>query len=416
MSWVAIGVSVGGAVAGTAGNAITAGSANQAARRAGDDNVRDLRGQQGSFGSGVFGPSYGQQPTNQFLYGQGIERQDQGMIDQALAGMNQFTQSQGGPVMDQLRQLAESVSQRQTGNLGRFDTDTQNLGQFSAQTGNNLGNFMGQSRDDLLRGYDQGSANILGDYDRGAANITRGAQGAELMARDWGRGNADRIRRESIRDLDAANRQTTRGLNSRGLGNSTVLNQAQASNRQRVLEQRNNAMQDNNNQQIDRQLGTRSQTLGLQQGLHNQRAGMQQGLHNQRAGFQYGSNNAIADAMRQLGESQIGREYQRSSDRMGLENANLTRDIGMRQDPINLMYQTLQSGIMNPYGYQNQPVPAASASGAALNTAGNMLGAAGGYMLGNANRPGQQVQQPNAQNRQAFNDYADWANFGFGMG
>jgi hypothetical protein len=381
-------------VAGGVGNAVSAGQSNQAARRAGDDNVRDLRGQQGQFGSGVFGPSYGQQPTNQFLYGQGIERQDQNMINQALAGMNQFTQSQGGPVMDQLRQLAESVSQRQTGNLGRFDQDTQGLGQFSAQTGNNLGNFMGQSRDDLLRGYDQG-----------AANITRGAQGAEQMARDWGRGNADIIRRESSRDLESANRQATRGLNARGLGNSTVLNQAQAANQARTAEQRNNALQGNYNQQIDRQLGTRSQTLGLQQGMHNQRAGLQ-----------YGSNNAIADAMRQLGESQIGREYQRSSDRMGLENANLTRDIGMRQDPINLMYQTLQSGIMNPYGYQNQPVPAASASGAALNTAGNMLGAAGGYMLGNANRPGQQVQQPNAQNRQAFNDYADWANFGFGIG
>lgn len=358
MSWVGLAVGVGGAVAGTAGNMLTAGQQNRAVRRAGDDNARDLRGQQGALGAGVFGPGYGQLPTYQFLYGQGLERQDQNMINQALAGLNGFVNSQGGPVMDQLRQLANSVSERQTGNIGRFDSDTSRLGQFSAQTGANLGNFMNTSRDDLLRGYDQG-----------AANIYNNAVGAENMARDWGRGNADIIRRESGRDLEAANRQATRGLNSRGLGNTTVLNQAQASNQARTAEQRNNALQANNNAQIDRQLGARGQTLGIQQNLHNTRAG-----------FQAQQNNAIADAMRQLGESQIGREYQRSGERMGLENANLTRDIGLRQDPINLLYQTLSGGIMNPYGSQQFPVPAASASGAALNTAGNLLTAGGNYV------------------------------------
>lgn len=308
------------------GGGILSGSAqNRAVRRAGDDNALNLRGQQGVLGSGVLGAGYGQLPYYQYLYGQGLERNDQNLINQGLGGINNFVNSTGGSVLDQQRGLANAVSERQTGNLGRFDQDTSGLSEMARQ------NF--------------------GNYDQGAANIVRGAQGAEQMASGWGRGNADIIRRESSNDLNAANRQATRGLNARGLGNSTVLNQAQASNQARAIQQRNDALQQNNNQMIDRQLGARAQTLGLQQNLHNTRAG--------------------------LAENQLGRSYQRAGDRMGLENQNLQTDIRLRQDPINTLYQTLNGQVMNPYTQLNfgpQPASAAATGMAGLGNLFSFLG------------------------------------------
>ena len=303
------------------GGILSGGAQNRAVRRAGDDNALNLRGQQAVVGNGVLGSGYGQLPYYQYIYGQGLERNDQNLINQGLSGINNFVNSTGGSVLDQQRGLADAVSQRQTGNLGRFDTDNARLAEIARQ------NF--------------------GSYDQGAQNIVQGAQGAERMAGDWGRGNADIIRRESANDLSSANRQATRGLNARGLGNTTVLNQAQASNQARMAQQRNDALQANNNAMIDRQLGARAQTLGLQQNLHNTRAG--------------------------LAENQLGREYQRAGDRMGLENQNLQNDIRLRQDPINTLYQTLNGQVMNPYSQLNFGVQPASAAATGISGLGNLF-------------------------------------------
>jgi len=347
------------ALGGLVGNA----SQNRAIRRAGDDNALNLRGQQGLLGSGVFGGGFGQMPTWQYLYGQGLERQDPNLINQGLNGINSFVNSQGGPVIDQQRRLADTVSARQTGNLGYFDDTTNRLGQFSAQTGNNLGNFMSRSRDDLLRGYDQGAANIVGS-----------AQGNENNVQQWGTGQAMNIRRDAGRNLSAANMASDRALSGRGLGNSSLLVGAQMANRRNNQEATNSALQDLANARIDRQTAARNQTLGLQTNLHNTRAGLQAD-----------QNNNIAGSMERLGENQIGREYQRAGDRMGLENQNLTRDIGLRQDPINTLYQTLNGQVMNPYSSINFGVGTGGGSGNALSSIGGALAGTGSYLMANQN-------------------------------
>lgn len=319
---------IGGGILGGLGSYFQGQSQNRAARRADDDNELRLRAQQGLLGSGFFGSGYGGMPYYQTIYGQGLAsgNPNDPRLGQGLAGINSFVQSQGGPIQDQFRRLAESVSQRQSGNLGYYDQDTARLG-----------------------GMSQG---LLNEYDRGAANIYGNALGAEGMARDWGRNNANIINRQSAADLEGANRQSNRDLNSRGLGNSTVLSQARAGNQARTSQQRNDALQGNYNSQIDRLLGARAQTLGVQTNLHNTRAG--------------------------LAQNQMGRDYQRAEGRMNLENANLTRDIGLRQDPIQLAYQTLSGNVFNPYSQQNYAPPGLSASGLAMSTAGNLLSRLGG--------------------------------------
>jgi hypothetical protein len=214
---------IGGGLASGLGGLLGASQQNRAIRRAEDDNTRDLRGQMGGVGAGIFGPSYGSQPLYQFLYGQGLERQDPAMVQQGLAGINDFINSQGGPVIQQQRNLANNTTGRQSANLASFDDDTRRLHDFSGATGANLGNFMTGARDDLLRG----------------------ARGAEDMADIIGAGRSQTITRDAGRDLSRANQDTDRSMMNRGLANSTALVGAQQANRSRIHETRDRALQAN---------------------------------------------------------------------------------------------------------------------------------------------------------------------------
>lgn len=319
MSWVALGVGVGGTVLSAVGGGMQGNSSRQAQQRMDDDQVLRLRSQQGALGNSLLGPGYGAMPLWQQIYGQGIEHNNQGEINQGLAGINSFTNSIGGPVLQQQRDLANAVSQRQTGNLNFYDQQTGQLGQ-------------------------QGDQNL--------AALMGGAQGAEGMARTWGAGQSQNIRRDAERGLSAANQQSDRSLTGRGLGNSSLLVRAQQRNRQSVGETRDSALQNLANSQIDRQLSTRAQTLGIQE---------------------RGQGQNLANA------------YNRAGGRMTLENQNLTRDIGLRQDPINLLTQTLGGNIMNPYSNYQQSGAQAGGSGTAIGSLGGSLAAFGSSAMGQQN-------------------------------
>jgi serine phosphatase RsbU (regulator of sigma subunit) len=86
--------------------------------------------------------------------------------------------------------------------------------------------------------------------------------------------------------------------------------------------------------------------------------------------------------MERLGENQIGREYQRSSDRSSLLDRHLTRDIGLQQDPINTMHSTLTGGLLNPVGAQSFAPQASSGSASLLSSLGNSAAGFGSYLTG----------------------------------
>ena len=342
MSQFALGAA--GLLSGIGGSLLGGSSSARAARVARDTDVQQFRQQQGLVGNGVFGSSYGDLPYYQYLYAQGLHGGGAAngtgaasdMTRQGLQGIQNFNNSQGGSILDQQRQLAQSVTDRQTGNLGRFDADTNALSQ--------MGNYVG-GQPGALYAQQGGQLNGL-------------AAGAEALAGSTGIGRDRIIRRDSAQQQNAMNQQSRAGLAAAGFGNSTAVGSAMRGNAQAVGQQRERALQENTDSRLGAQLGARSQRLQVGQNI----------LSGQ------------ADAMHQAGQAQIGREYQRAGDRQTLENQNLTRDIGLRQDPINLQYQTLTGAELNPYSQYRTQVNPNMGSSNALATLGAGLAAGGNYL------------------------------------
>lgn len=311
----------GGSALSSIGQLIGGGSNARAVRRADDDQVGRFRGQQGQFGTGVFGEAYGRQPYYQTIYQQGLERNDPNLTRQGLEGMQAFTNATGGPILDQQRQLANSVSQRQTGNLGYFDQDTNRLSALANQMG-------GQNS----------QASML-------------AAGTERMAGSTGIGRDRIIRQDATRDQRNMDATARAQLAASGFGNSTAVGNATRANAQSVGENRDRALQASTDARLGAQMNARNTRVNL---------------------------------ANQQGQQQIGREYQRSGDRMTLENQNLTREIGLRQDPISTSLQTQSGAIFNPFLGYNAPVAANTGSANALGSIGGSLTAGGNY-INNAN-------------------------------
>ena len=342
MSALALGLLGGGTLLNGAGSFLGGNAQSRAVRRADDDQVGRFRGQQGMVGTGMLGAGYGRMPYFQTIYGQGLERGDQNLINEATQGFNDFTSSVGGSVLDQQRRLADSVSARQTGNLARFDTDTSMLAGRAGAANASLDNM-----------WTNGSNNLMGL-----------AAGAESMARNANAGRDRIIRRDAATQENAMNQRSRAALAASGFGNSTAVGNAMSENAASVGEQRDRALQDVHEATQRSVQDARGRRLNLGASLLAGRAG----------------------ASERTGQSQVGRDYARASDRMALENANLTRDVGLRQDPINTVGSFLNGPINNPYSSYTTPVVPAGGSAAALSSVGGALAGGGSYLAGASNQ------------------------------
>lgn len=310
----------GGAASSILGGALGANAQGRDARKARDWSDKQTASGMARVGRFYFGPQ-----VDDYIH------DSYGLYDKSGGG-GDFVAGQGGSVASRLRAMIEAVSGRQTGNLGYFDQDSARLAGLDQQA---------------LAGYDRGAGKVLSQAVRG-----------EDMAKQWGQGREQIIRQDASRDLAAADDTSRATLAAAGLSGSTAMGQALAGNRERVGRNRDRALQDLSEGQIDRQLGAAGRTLNASLSLDT------------------GKNSA-----QQLA---VNRAYGRSGDRMQLENQNLTRDIGLRQGELDQALQVLMSPQFNPWlgADTSRYYPGSSAAASALQAAGSGASALGSYGLG----------------------------------
>lgn len=201
------------------------------------------------------------------------------------------------------------------------------------------GSLLGQLSSLADYGANQNAATLSG-YNADTARLGGLAQGAEEMARRWGVGRAGIINDDFDRALKNANTQSLASLSSAGFGNSTLGANQIGSNSAQNGRERQRALQDLSESQIDRQLGARTQRLNVEGG--------------------------------------------RASGRTSLEQNITGQNIGLRRAPIDTALQVQMSPIMNPgaNGSLSGYVPTQSGWGNALQSLGAGLSAYGGFNLG----------------------------------
>jgi hypothetical protein len=233
MTWVAVGVGVGGAVAGTAGSMFGAASSNRAGRQA-----RDWYHSRTNEGRSLFLNS--------------------------LYGGNQLN------------------------NSGLFNDPNQTQLQ-------NRGGLLGYNDKTLkgtLRQYDRANRG----FNQDASRISGLAAGAEGMARGYGAGAEALIDQESARGLKAANAQAQARLNASGLGNSTFVGNQLANNQLNSTRMANQQKLAARQQTLDRSLGARDNRVNTERALAAARMGIGTGRaslfsegRNRNAQFQAGA-------------------------------------------------------------------------------------------------------------------------------
>ncbi len=188
-------------------------------------------------------------------------------------------------------------------------------------------------------GQSQNAATLAG-YNADTNQLGGLAQGAEGMARSWGAGRAGVINSDMDKALRNANTQSLSSLSSAGFGNSTLGANQIGSNSAQNSQERQRALQDLSEAQIDRQLGARTQRLNVEGG--------------------------------------------RDSGRTALEQNITGQNIGLRRAPLDTALQIQMSPIMNPgaNGSLGGYTPTQSGWGNALQSLGAGAASLGGYNLG----------------------------------
>ncbi len=212
----------GGAGLSTIGGILGAQSSNRAGRQARD--FYNDRTQEGSlrYGTALWGDRYRKLfPDTAGGY---LSPEDQ------AKAMDELSAANGGPIVPQLRQLADTVSARQTGNLRYYDDTTQRL---DRESGRRRGDLMALARD------------------------------AEGIARTSGLGAEGVIRAEGARTLREANGASDAAAVRSGFGGSTTRLALRNNNTTRVGEGVARGLVDSRRQTADRVIGARGQTLGM---------------------------------------------------------------------------------------------------------------------------------------------------------
>lgn len=341
-----IGIGLGGL-----GSAIGGSSEERAARKARDwYNDRNMR-----HAGDLFGLFYGADRLGQHSPGAFPELQTQGYRD--------YLASVGGPVFDQMRNLGSNYRQQGQGLLGAFDQGTGRI-QDRGQT--LVNSFMNRS---------QGAQrDIMGAMGRGSLGLDQLAQQSIGTADLYGRNRASQIREDSDRSLRAANQTSKAALTAAGFGNSTAMANQYAGNASANERNTQRLLQDAADAATDRTLGAQSQRLGVATQRRGAEDAARLGMTQQRLG-----------AFAQLGTDQTNRMAQRESDRSGLQERNLGRNLQLDQMPMNAMLGLQQSPIFNYWNGQNtsQYYPGNSGLGNALGGIGGGLAGLGGQMYGN---------------------------------
>ena len=201
------------------------------------------------------------------------------------------------------------------------------------------GSILGRLRGLASYGEGQGQS-ILAGYNADSGRLGQMARGAEGMAGMWGQGREKIIRQDSTDDLRDRNDASRAALGAAGFGSSTAVGNQLSANAESVGRNRDRALQDLGEAQIDRQLGARTQRLNVEGG--------------------------------------------RASGRTGLQSGLLSQSIGLRQAPISTELGAMESQVANPwlhYAGAYQP-SGQSGLGAGLQQLGGLATSYGGYMLG----------------------------------
>ena len=335
---------------------VGAGAANRAARQARDFADRDLLGGQGVLNTRLYGSQTGYVPTWQRLLGEAQQHNDPEAARRYSRLIEEASVPTAGSLLGRMNTLADQVGTTQQADLARFDQDSDRLGRL-----------YGSARDDLSR--EVGRINSL-------------AAGAEGIARSTGIGRDRIIRRDASQQENAANSRSRAALAASGFGNSTAVGNAMRENAAAVGQQRDNALQANSDARLGAELAARSGRINTAQ---------------QGAGQVYGADVTGANAA-----------TARATNRLGLTQAHLANNQGLRSNILNTELGVSQTGLMNPsHPNPSAYYPGASGAGNALASFGNTATSAGGLL---ATLQAMGIGVPTSGQRNAFNGISDYMN------
>lgn len=202
----------------------------------------------------------------------------------------------------------------------------------------------------MMRRFDNQTGALAQAAGQQQGMVDQLARGNEALAANWGQGRDSIIRQDARSQLGTLNSQSRGALMGAGLGNTSAVASQMGANSIGVNREMQRALQALSEGQIDRSMSARSQRVDL-----NQR----------------------------MGEAQTQRNYQRESDRQGLNTLNLNRTLTMRQQPIDAQTQMLYSSVFNPQLGQSPsgPIPQ-SGLGQALGSLGGAAVGYGSYLQG----------------------------------
>lgn len=230
----------GGSALSAIGSLVGGASANRAGRQARDFSDSRTGAQQLAVGSSFFGPEYADLVQTSQLLQIARQRQDIPEMERLTRLLNEGITRMGGPIQEQQRGLARSVSDRQTGNLAYFDAETAGLN------------------------ADEDAA--MGEFDKGTADQL-------ALADAWGQGRARVINEDFDTDLRAMDDSALATLAATGFGNSTARGNSLRENRTVNRRERTRALQDLSEASVDRRLGVAANRGNLRAGLRADRTG-----------------------------------------------------------------------------------------------------------------------------------------------
>lgn len=209
-----------------------------------------------------------------------------------------------------------------------------------------------QQMQDLATKFGGLGQDQINRYNAATQSLLGQSRGIESMAKNFGKQEGVRIRRDTETANKNADRQSLAALAASGLGDSTLRANQTSANRRLF----SNQMQDQLGALGDRQIGLRTGLAGNTLNLANQRA---------------------------AGASSLG---------LSMLDANRQ----MQQAPISAQMQVLTGNAFNPWLGQNtsQYYPGVSGGGAAAQSLGSTLAAMGGQ-FGNLGMMGMMAQDPN---------------------
>ncbi len=187
---------------------------------------------------------------------QQLERLDQQISQRQAQTGSRNRRGQSDPELDRLRSERDALLRVTGGDPGV-------AGEVDMEALRGLGPGVYQQYDSLLSQLRGQGDTALSDYDAATGTLRREAGGIERDARRFGKGQIDRINRDSSRALENANNMAQASLLSRGMGASSVLANTLGQNAVESERARADAISGVEDQQSRLLTGIRQGNLGL---------------------------------------------------------------------------------------------------------------------------------------------------------